>query len=420
MQNTKIWIIIVVYWVAAIIATYAIRYCNDRKRRLAKAVMEGLTGKTSVWKRISTHATIVFLLPALIPILAPCYLIVERKKIFKKKKEEPQEDDEKGIETRIDENLPADQYTRAAVAMMNAITTGESSEFENMLNADAVTICYGYDTFRGKAASIEYLKGWRERHIVTSTRRITDFEVQRSNYYSHACLRMGRMIALFRISNGRISTVFITPLELTNYCVDDNMTNYPLDLERMKQYLEPLTESVDEKGNPIELGNRIPCMHCGVESPDLTWYKSTHPNSFYHDWQVGQMSVCPNCGNVVEYKYIKTIELAADKNKWTGPKRPDNGNNYSEMASSVYSEEKIGMLNEEEIATEEKTETFVSYLLAQLTDVELEPGCKLELRLPEKSGMGDNSHLCVCKPNGEKTEDIIHNLIVKPTEMAAW
>ena len=418
--TVKIWTIIAIYWVVAIITTYAIRYYNDRKRRLAKAVMEGLIGKPSVWKRISTHTIIVFLLPALIPIFIPCYLIVERKTIFKRKDKESQEDEEKKIETKIDEDLPSDQYTQAAIAMMNAMTTGDFSEFENMLSDDAITICYGYDTFRGKAASVDYLKGWRERHIVTSTRRITDFEVQRNNYYSHACLRMERMIALFRISNERISTIILTPLELTNDYNDDNMTNYPLDLERMRQYLEPLTESVDEEGNPIDLGNRIPCLQCGVESSGLTWYKSTRPNFFYHNWEAGQLSVCPNCGKVVEYKHIKTIELTADKNKWTGPKRPNNGNEYSTMASKFYSEEKIKMLNEEETATEEETAAFVSYLLEQFTDVELEPGCTLELRLPEETGHGDNSHLCVCDPSGESTEDIIHNLIVKPTVKAAW
>lgn len=412
--TVKIWTFIAIYWVVAIIATYAIRYYNNRKRRLAKAAIEGLIGKPSVWKRISTHASIVFLLPALIPIFIPCYLIVERKTIFKRKYKESQEEEEKKLETKIDENLPSDQYTQAAIAMMNAMTTGDFGKFEKMLNDDAITICYNYDTFRGKAASVDYLKGWRERHIVTSTRRITDFEVQRSNYYSHACLRMERMIALFRITNGRISTVILTPMELTSDSSDDNMTNYPLDFERMKQYLKPLTESVDEKGNPIKLENRIPCLYCGIESSDLTWYKSIRPNFFYHNWVIGQVSVCPHCGKVIEYKYIKTIKLDADKKSWTGPKRPSRCNRYSEMASSVYSKDMIEMLNNKTASV------FVSYLRAILTDIYIEPGYTLELHLPEETGHGDNSHLCVCKPNGEKTDDIIHNLIVEPTKMGAW
>ena len=416
-SNIKIWAIIAIYWVVAIIATYAIRYYNNRKNKLVKAVIRSLSRKPSVWKQISTHAIIVFLLPAIIPIFIPIYLIVERKTIFKKKKKEPME--EKKIETKIDENLPADQYTHAAVAMMNALTTGDFSEFENMLSDDAVTICYGYDTFRGKDASVEYLKGWRGRHVVSPTinppfKTITDFEVLRNNYYSHACLRMDRMIALFRISGERISMVILTPLEFTNDYNDDNMTNYPLDLDRMKQYMEPLTESVDEKGEPIKLENRIPCLHCGVESSDLKWYKSTRPNYFYRNWEVGQLSVCPQCGRIVEYKNVNTIELEADKKKWTGPKRSNNGNEYSAMASNIYSEEMLEMLNDETASA------FVSYLQSQLTDVEVETGCTMELRMPEESGPGDNSHLCICKPNGEKTEDIIHNLIVKPTKMAAW
>ena len=153
--TVKIWTIIAIYWVVTIIATYVIRYYNNRKRRLAKAAIEGLIGKPSVWKRISTHASIVFLLPALIPIFIPCYLIVERKTIFKRKNKESQKEEEKKLETKIDENLPSDQYTQAAIVMMNAMTTGDFCEFEKMLNDDAVTICYGYDTFSGKAASID-------------------------------------------------------------------------------------------------------------------------------------------------------------------------------------------------------------------------------------------------------------------------
>jgi hypothetical protein len=316
----------------------------------------------------------------------------------------------KKIETKIDDNLPADKYTKVSVSLMNALASGEFGALESLLNNDVRTVCCGHRTMKGKTRTMNYWRGWRQRYVETSI--VTSFEVVRSNYYSHACLKTDNTIVMFQIGGDLVSAIILSAVKTSEY-VDDDKLNYPLDVERIKQYLEPLP-TTDDEGTPIDTTNRMPCLHCGIESSDLLWYKSTRPGFFNRNWNIGQVSVCPQCGLIVEYKHVKTTELETDKNKWVGPKRPNNGNEYSAIASKIYSERMIELLDEE------RTSTFVSYLLSQLTDVEVESACTLELRMPKKTGCGDNSHLSIRYPNGEKTEDIIYNLIVKPTEMAAW
>ena len=59
------WTIIAIYWAVAICATYCIRAYNDKKNRLKIAAFEAfeIVKTPSLWKRIGTHAAIVFLVP---------------------------------------------------------------------------------------------------------------------------------------------------------------------------------------------------------------------------------------------------------------------------------------------------------------------------------------------------------------------
>lgn len=325
--------------------------------------------------------------------------------------------EKKKVSTRIDENLPADLYTKASVALMNALTLGEFDEFESLLDDDVRIVCYGYKTLNGKAETLDYLKGWHRRHVVTS--KVTDFEVVRCNYYSHACLKMESMVAMFHIRDAMISTILFTLIEFKRLGPHYNNMNYPLDFERIKQYLEPLPE-IDDEGNSVDTTNRTPCLQCGMESDKLAWYQSTIPASFsYRYWRRGQVSVCPQCGRVVEYIFVKNIEKSdaeterykfdAIKNGIFMPKHTYSGNVYSAMAKKIYSAK---ILNGQ-------PEHFVTYLLSQLTDVQVEPAFKVILKLASQIGGDANSELWVSGPNGDEILDVKH-LRVKQTEMAAW
>ena len=323
----------------------------------------------------------------------------------------------KKVSTKIDENLPTDLYTKASVALMNALITGKFDEFGSLLGDDARIVCYGYKTLNGKAETLDYLNGWHQRHVVTS--KVTDFEVVRCNYYSHACLKMDSMVAMFHIRGTLISTLLFTLIEFKRFAPYYNNMNYPLDFERIKQYLEPLPE-IDDEGNTIDTTNRTPCLQCGMESDKLTWYQSTIPTSFsYRNWSRGQVSVCPQCGRVVEYIFVKNIKKSdaeterfkfdALKNGIFTSKHNSNGNVYSAMAEKIYSTKML----------KEQTEPFVTHLFAQLTDVQVEPDFKVILKLASQIGLDANSELWVSGPNGDEKLDVKH-LRVKQTKMAAW
>ena len=318
---------------------------------------------------------------------------------------------------KIADNLPADLYTKASVALMNALVLGDFDEFECLLDENVRIVCYGYKTVNGKAETLDYLNGWHQRHVVTS--KVTDFEVVRCNYYSHACLKMDSMVAMFHIRDAMISTLLFTLVEFKRLGPYYNNMNYPLDFERIKQYLEPLPET-DDEGNSIDTTNRTPCLQCGMESDKLAWYQSTIPTSFsYRNWRRGQVSVCPRCARVVEYIFVKNIKKSdgeaerykvdAMMNGTFMPKYTCNGNVYSAMAEKFYSTKML----------KEQTEPFVTHLFAQLTDVQVEPAFKVILKLASQIGLDANSELWVSRPNGDVKLDVEH-LRVKQTKMAAW
>lgn len=320
---------------------------------------------------------------------------------------------------KIADNLPADLYTKASVALMNALTMGDFDEFGSLLDDNVNIVCYGYKTLNGKAETLDYLEGWRQRHVVTS--KVTDFEVVRCNYYSHACLKMDSMVAMFHIRDAMISTILFTLIEFKRFAPYYNNMNYPLDFERIKQYLEPLPET-DDEGNSIDTTNRTPCLQCDIESDKLTWYQSTIPTSFsYRNWSRGQVSVCPQCGRVVEYIFVNNIKKSdgeavrykvdAMMNGTFMPKHTSNGNVYSAMAEKIYSTKML----------KEQTEPFVTYLFAQLTDVQVEPDFKVILKLAGQIGLDANSELRVYGRNGNEEELVgCKHLRVKQTKMAAW
>ena len=320
----------------------------------------------------------------------------------------------KKLMKNIEENLPSDLYTQASVALMNALTLGQFEELESMLHEDVRTVCCGSRTLYGKTETLEYWKEWRQRYVETSI--VEGFEVVHNNYYAHACLKIDNTLVLFQVGGDLISTIILTAVKSSEYA-NDSKLNYPLDIERIKQYLEPLPK-IGSDGSPIDTANQIPCLQCGLESVGLHWFKSTIPSgnsfSFRKNWHAGLVSVCPKCGHIVEYKYLKTVDYDIVKFQYVGPQYPDNGNEFSAMADRIYCKKKFESLHEGQ------TEPFVNHLFSQLTDVALEPNFKLALKLYEKKGSGDISRLCVSGRNGIEELDICKHLRVKQTKMAAW
>ncbi len=415
----KTWIIIAIYWAVAVGATYCIRAYNNKKNRHKIALFKalGITTTPSLWKQIGTHASIILLVPPLMPVIIIVFLIdksLKHNKMKKKMKTETELQEEKKYAAKMEENLPNDIFTQASKVMMDALIFGTFDDFENMLDDNVETVLYRLKTIKGKTDVLAYWWDWRKRYVLTKD--VTNFEVVMSRYYSHACLKVEtNQLVLFQIEEEKISKIVTLPLRLTSLYSDDNMLNYPLEYVRIKPYLAPLEESIDKDGNTMPLTDRIPCLHCGVESQDLKWYSIRIPDWFYNNWKLGQVSVCPQCGRVVEYKEIKTIESDDDKNvPVEGSKYSDKENAYSEWADRIIPEDMEDGVNVDNM------DAYVSKLMNELTEVRVEQGYKLEMRLPVETGSGDRTHILVVDGKGNETEEIAGHLEITPSEMGVW
>lgn len=413
--SMKTTVIILAYWLFSLALTYTIRAINQKKNRLTRAALTGL----GIIKKptVKEHLAIIFLKVWVAPI-GLIVLLIDRivKKTKTEKIMEKKNKSKKGTEvtTDVQANLPTDIYTQAAKALMKALATEDFADFENALDNNSKVVMYNHDTLKGKANAAEYWKGWRKRYIEKPD--VNKLAVVMSNYTGHACLEIQEtMLVMFQMKNGKIARTVSLPMRLTSPYSDDNMLNYPLDHDRIKQFLTPLTDTIDAKGEPIVLENRIPCMSCDVESQDLTWYQIRIPDWFYKNWKTGLVSICPKCGKVVEYKETGSIELEEDKNKpIEGSTYSDKSNGYSDWAEGVISKELTDKLGANNL------DAYVSKLLNVLTDVKLESGCRLEMRLPDETGHGDRTHIIIVDREGNSTEEIVEHLEIKSTEMAAW
>lgn len=413
----KTWIIISIYWIVVVATVYAIRAYNKKKSPLSDLLLEihEINEKPHFWKRFGTHAAIILLLPLLMPVVIVVFLIDKCLKHNKKKKEIIKDESqyENKYSAKMEENLPDDIYTQVSKIMMDALISGSFDDFEKMLGDYAKTVVYRSRTIQGKVDVRDYWWGWRSRYVLT--KKVTNLEVVMSHYYSHACLKVETdQLLLFQIRDGKISKIVSLPLHLTSLYSDDNMLNYPMEYDRIKQFLSPLVESVDCDGTSMPLTNRIPCLHCGTASQDLIWYSIRIPDSFYKDWKLGQVSICPHCGCVVEYKEVKTVESEDEKNvPIEGSKYSDKGNTLSDCADRI-------IPRDMESVKAENLDSYVSKLMNELTEVSMEQGHRLELRLPVETGSGDRTHILVVDSEGNESEEIDKYLKITPTEMGVW
>ena len=415
----KTWIIIAIFWSVAVGATYCIRAYNNKKNRFKIAAFKalGITTTPSLWKRIGTHAAIVFLVPPLMPVIIIVFLIdksLKHNKMKKKMKTETEPQEVKKYTAKMEENLPNDIFTQASKVMLDALIFGTFDDFENMLDEKVETVLYRLKTIKGKADVVSYWWDWRKRFV--TTKKVTNFNVVMSRYYSHACIRIEEVqLIMFQIEEGKIVKIVSLPERLTSPYSDDNMLNYPLEYARIKRYLAPLGESVDKDGNPMPLTDRMPCLDCGMESQDLKWYSIRIPDWSYNRWQIGQVSICPQCGRIVEYKEVETIESDDKKDvPVEGSKYSDKGNALSDFADRIIPADMNEGVNADNL------EAYVSRLLNELTDVKVEQSCRLEMRLPEETGSGDRTHILVVDSEGDETEEIAAHLEVAQTEMGVW
>ena len=232
------------------------------------------------------------------------------------------------------DDMPIDAYENASLRLMYALTSGEFDDFEKLLGENVKTILYKIKTIRGKAATCTYFRDWY--NYEAEKLRNLKWEVKFSHYYSHYCLTADeKMLFLFRIEHSLMVQIVVMPCQLSSSWSDDNMLNYPFDPKRISPFMTPLVEPVTEDGELIEIDNRVPCLHCGVESSDLLWHISKLPHK--PNVIIGQMSRCLKCGRIVEYYPFEIIDSEIDMdNIPLISNYSDKGNTFSNKAIQIY------------------------------------------------------------------------------------
>lgn len=303
------WILITMtYWIACVIGTYIVRNKSRRKRPCSSHTPIGI------------HIAILLLIPICMPfVLAYCLFSVCKKAYFKnrpidtsltaqdvceKKYESVAEEEKKEKPVlELQDGLPETPHYYAAKCLGEGLLKNDLSAFSGILGEDAILVLNGSKTIRGRSEIISYWEGYIKRYIETSKLRY--FTVKQCNYYMNACLAMENMYVLFNFKNELVSTILLTPKSIDEYHIGCGamFDTLPYSLEKAEEFFQDLRDEAKE--DPNHFNDRTPCLHCGCESRDLEWH-GTSIREGIHGY-IGEMSVCPHCGKVVEYLPIIRI-----------------------------------------------------------------------------------------------------------------
>ena len=318
------------------------------------------------------------------------------------------------ITTHLLNKMPVGPYEFAVRWFMNGLITGDFSYFERDMDKNAQTLLYGMDSIHGRAAAIEYWEGWRKRWVENG--KVTLLEEAISNYNSLPCLVIQKhMLVMFEFKDGKTIRTLSVMLHTGSRYSDTNMLNYRLDYDSIKPYLSTLKDTVDENGKPIELANRVPCMWCDIESHELNWYSIRIPGWNYNAWSLGQVSVCPKCGRVIEFEETKSITSDEERDVVNiKSKYSDEVNEYAEYARSLFSKERIENLDQNNI------DSFTRHIESKLTALKIDEGWILKTTLPNTSKDDDVSHLVFVNEEGFASDSIRSHCTIEKTGMGAW
>lgn len=353
-------IVISIYWVVVICATYIIRHVNGNNPK-SKFIQAIVKPEKSFWKEARMHLKIVFLCPLLLPFggmvfgidgIHKLYLKTRYKNIprpmpmktraFLKKDlvldekgnvvtlieynsthntdytldqiygngyEESLSDEDKSQDTmekeklqklQIDDNLPDNIYTTVSCELGKAIETGDYGNFSAYLDDNVELVIYERKTIRGKQEVEDYWKDWRKRHIETN--QIKDIEAVYSYYFARTCLLLQTMIVMTEIKNGNIVKMLMAPRHIAGDKHHDDLVGCsPYNLNYIRTTLQPLKE-----GDEINKENRLWCPSCGAHSESLDWRNSLI-NTGFHGYQA-EVSICPECSKVVEFRVKEQLQ----------------------------------------------------------------------------------------------------------------
>lgn len=320
------------------------------------------------------------------------------------------------VTTILLNKMPLTPYEFAVRHFMDGLITGDFSYFERDIDKDAKTFIYEREPICGRAEVIKYWENWHYRFVIT--KQVNYFEEVYSNYNSLPCLLIqDEWLFMFKLKDEKTVGIFSLPLNIGSRYSDTNMLNFRLDFDAIKPYLSPLNYNIDENGELISLENRVPCMWCDLESSKLTWFGAKMPDWGWSSnrWSLGQVSVCPKCGRVIEF--CATTSATTDE-EWSVPKEHskclDETNVYSEYAMDLYSKNIIDNLNNDTV------DDFMRHIVSKMTDMKVDEGWRLKLFLADRNKGDDNSWLRVVDEDGLVSGNIRLHSTIEKTDMGAW
>ena len=415
-------LIVSAYWLLCVIGTFIVRYHNRKKNKYYKYIKEIIGSKTTLDKKILTYAAILFVVPPCMPFIL-IYLsyngiskaIIKKREIRKCAQKAYGSSKLSKLDVDIQKGLSRTKYKLASMSLGEALYSGVFDVFKTFLADDVSTVIYGKKTIFGITNVIEYWKIWREKYVVTN--EVHSCQVRICHYYSKACLYLDQMIVLFYFGEDKINKMLLMP-RFTNPAVEmyDTM-EYPFSYEKIKAGLTILN---DTDYNSIVKENRIPCLHCGIESEKLDWY-TINTNNGIHSY-CGYITICPHCGKVIEY-YPENIIMRYDKPLFSkeAPQQTDKSrelsathNKYSDCAISFHD-----FLNNH---ISRKTDTrYVDEELLKYKSVRMKDGYCLGIHIAcETDSSEEKSYFFAHKEGEDEHQDISNYISANVSAMGAW
>lgn len=191
-----------------------------------------------------------------------------------------------------------DEYKDIAICYAKALISNDFSEFEKYLTNETILTRLDKGRSVGSQDIIEYLKQiktWREEDKLESS-----YYIEKCPYYEHVVVKEkisigGALLTLFIIKENKVQQLLLTP-ETTNFAIGYSPFNRPRFKKNIVSKLKG--DSVDAEAFHLS------CPECGKLSEDLMWKKVEIPTGIHG--YVGNMSICPVCGNEVEFfPYIR-------------------------------------------------------------------------------------------------------------------
>lgn len=328
----------------------------------------------------------------------------------------------------------------AAEALRLALSTYDFTEFSSLLDDASTLVVADKGCIVGADSIISFMRNYCLGDLGPSlflSLDVTRLGIFLTPYnftpavwicYFDKSPKYGKLLnyyVVFRMENGLIADMYLAEEEA---CL---INNWSQQLPYSLDYFEY------EPANRIKSrSNCMPCLKCGCKSEQLEWYwvrrytKYTKSSDVY-SYHEGEISVCPHCGRLVQYREKeKEMQCAASL---LGKKAPEK-ETYRIATDNVFAQKgysfqtMLNQIDEEWKTSGSVAQATVDETMTRLDALRLPNDGKLTLRLPLGSEYGFEKYRIILGSNsefrinieGESKPSFYGNLYAETTCMGAW